>query len=112
VPEVARILRPGGRFVFDIASAFHYLCWDDDAEAPAERLQRDYFGMRRWAEESVDFQLPYGEWIRSFRANGLEVEDLIELHLRRTHTSYPWFAPLEWARRFPAENVWKLRRTG
>jgi SAM-dependent methyltransferase len=113
VPEVARLLRPGGRFVFDIASPFHHVCWDDDAEAPVERLQRDYFGMRRWDEESVDFQLPYGEWIRLFRASSLEVEDLIELRpAANARTTYPWFAPLEWARRFPAENVWKLRRSG
>ena len=35
--------------------------------------------MRRWDEETVEFKLPYGEWIRLFRANGFEVEDLIEL---------------------------------
>ena len=113
VPEVARLLRPGGRLVFNMASAFHYLCWDDDAEVPTERLQRDYFGMRMWDEESVDFQLPFGEWIRVFRANGLEVEDLIELRpAANARTSYPWFAPLRWARRFPAENIWKLHKRG
>lgn len=113
VPEAARLLRPGGRLVFNMASAFHYLTWDDDAEAPSERLQRDYFGMRMWDEESVDFQLPYGEWIRLFRATGLEIEDLIELRpAANARTSYPWFASLAWARRFPAENVWKLRKRG
>ena len=39
----------------------------------------DYFGMHRIdAVEEVVFQLPYGEWIRLFRANGLEILDLIE----------------------------------
>jgi len=96
-----------------MSSAFHYLCWDDDAEGVSDRLERDYFGMRSWNEESVDFQLPYGEWIRLFRANGLEIEDLIELRPpANARTSYPWFAPLEWARRFPAENVWKLSKRG
>ncbi|MGE5460403.1 MAG: class I SAM-dependent methyltransferase [Solirubrobacterales bacterium] len=113
VPEVARVLRPGGRFVFNMSSAFHYLCWDDDAETVSDHLERDYFGMHSWDEESVDFQLPYGEWIRLFRANGLQVEDLIELRPpANARTSYPWFAPLEWARRFPAENVWKLSKRG
>ncbi len=113
VPEVARLLRAGGRFVFNMSSAFHYLCWEDDADAPGEHLQRDYFGMRMWDEDSVDFQLPYGEWIRLFRANGLQIEDLIELRPpANARTSYAWFAPLEWARRFPAENVWKVSKRG
>jgi SAM-dependent methyltransferase len=111
VPEVARVLRPAGRFVFNMASAFHYLFWDDDADALGQTVQRDYFGMRRWDEGSVDFQLPYGAWIRLFRANGFQVEDLVELRPpANARTSYPWFAPLPWARRLPAENVWVLRR--
>ena len=32
--------------------------------------------------EEVSFQLPYGEWIRLFRANGFVVEDLIEPQAR------------------------------
>ncbi len=113
VPEAARLLRPGGRLVFNMASAFHFVCWDDDADGVGEALRRDYFGMRRWDEASVDFQLPYGEWIRLFRLSGFGVEDLIELRPpANARTSYPWFAPLAWARRFPAENVWVLRREG
>ena len=44
---------------------------------PSEhRLVRGYFGMHRFEwpdEEGVDFHLGYGDWIRLFRANGLEV---------------------------------------
>ncbi len=113
VPEVARLLRPGGRLVFNIASPWHFVCWEDEADSLGERLQRPYFGMRRWDGDSVDFQLPYGEWIRLFRRCGFQVEDLIELRpSARARTTYPWFAPLEWARRFPAENVWVVRREG
>ena len=113
VPEVARLLRPAGRLIFNMASAFHFLCWDNEADGLGERLQRDYFGMRKWDEESVDFSLPYGEWIRLFRANAFEIEDLLELRPPpRTRTTYPWYAPLEWARRFPGENIWKVRKAG
>ncbi len=111
VPEVARILRPGGRFTFNHGSPIHFVCWNDDTDRVGTELARDYFGMRRWDEETVDFMLPYGEWIRLFRANGFEVEDLIEPRPRaRARTTYPWFAPLEWARRFPVECLWKLRK--
>ncbi|MFB3737438.1 MAG: class I SAM-dependent methyltransferase [Candidatus Velamenicoccus archaeovorus] len=111
VPEAARVLRPGGLFAFNIASPFHAMCWDDEADRVDERLHHDYFGLRTWDEESVDFQLPYGEWIRLFRANGLEVEDLLELRPpANARTTYRDFIELAWARRWPAENLWKLRK--
>lgn len=111
VPEAARLLRPGGRLVFNMGSAWHFVCWENEAGSVSERLQRDYFGMRRWDEDTVDFQLPYGEWIRLFRRSGLEVLDLIELRpTPSARTTYRWFAPLDWARRFPAENIWVVRR--
>lgn len=111
VPEVARVLRPGGRLVFNHSSAFHFVCWDDVEERVGEELARDYFGMRKWDEESVDFMLPYGEWIRLFRRNGFEVEDLIELRpAANAKSTYGFYAPLEWARRFPAESLWVARK--
>jgi SAM-dependent methyltransferase len=111
VPEVARVLRPGGLFAFNHASPLHFLCWEDDKDRVSDRLARDYFGMRKWDEETVDFMLPYGEWIGLFRANGLEVEELIEPRPpAAARTTYPWYAPLDWARRFPSESIWKLRR--
>jgi SAM-dependent methyltransferase len=112
VPEVARVLRPGGLFAFNIESPLHFVCWDDAKETVGERLMIDYHGMRRWDDgESVSFELPYGEWIRLFRANGFEVEDLVELRPpARATTTYEEFASHEWARRWPAENVWKLRK--
>jgi SAM-dependent methyltransferase len=114
VPEVARLLRPGGTFVFNIASPLLWLTIADGDDAPAgAELRRDYFGMRRgmW-EGTVEFQLPYGDWIRLFRTNGFAVLDLIELRPpARSRTTYPDFAPIDWARRWPSENIWKLRKT-
>jgi SAM-dependent methyltransferase len=113
VPEVARVLRAGGRFVFCHASPIHFVCWDDELDRVTDRLSVDYFGMRSWDEETVDFQLPYGEWIRLFRDNGLEVEDLVEPRPPASATTtYAWFAGLEWARRFPSECIWRLRKRG
>ena len=113
VPEVARVLRPGGLFAFNIASPLLWLTIVDGDEKPAgTELRREYFGMRRGAwEGTVEFQLPYGEWIRLFRSSGFEVLDLIELRPpARPRTTYPDFAPAEWARRWPSENIWKLRK--
>jgi len=114
VPEVARVLRPGGLFAFSGATPLAWLAWDEPTDGWADRLQRDYFGMHRWddPEGSVEFNLPTGEWIRLFRANGLEVEDLIEVRPPEGATStYRDDAATAWARRWPMEQIWKVRRS-
>jgi len=59
----------------------------------------------------VDFQLPYGEWLRLFRRNGFIVEDLIETRPPAGAAStYRGEAETEWARRWPMENIWRLRK--
>jgi SAM-dependent methyltransferase len=112
VPEVARLLRPGGLFAFSHASAFLDMTWPDDAQHAGDRLTRDYFGMHRleYADE-IAFQLPYGEWIRLFRANGFEILDLIEPRPAEDATSsYRDETERDWSRRWPAESIWRLRR--
>jgi SAM-dependent methyltransferase len=118
VPEVARVLRPGGTFAFNGTTPWIWVAWgDQEEELPATREMRmDYFGMRSldaadpsW--RTTEFQLTYGDWIRLFRANGLAVEDLIELRPNEdATTTYDDYAPLEWARAFPAEHIWKVRK--
>jgi SAM-dependent methyltransferase len=112
VPEVARLLRPGGLFAFCHSSPVLDLCWPDDADRAGDGLVRDYFGMHRMdAGEEVVFQLPYGEWIRLFRANGFEILDLIEPRpAPDAASSYRDADERAWARRWPAESIWRLRR--
>lgn len=111
VPEVARILRQGGRFAFNIATALHFMCWNDEKERTDDRLHTEYFGIHRWVGDTVDFQLPFGAWIRLFRRHGLAVEDLVELRPGpRARSTYRDYVDLEWARRWPAENIWVLRK--
>ncbi len=118
VPEVARVLRPGGRFVFNGTTPWIWVAWgQQEEELPATRQMRsDYFGLRSAEFEdpswrTTEFQLTYGDWIRLFRANGLAVEDLIELRPDEdASTTYDDYAPLEWARAFPAEHIWKVRK--
>lgn len=59
VPEVARLLRPGGLFAFCHLSPIVDLCWPDAAGRAGDRLVRDYFGMHRIDDEDeVLFQCP------------------------------------------------------
>lgn len=113
VPEAARVLRSGGRLVFCMVSPLMWICFPAGAEEAVAELQSDYFGMHELEEDGfTDFMLPYGEWIRLFRANDLIIEDLVETRPDDgdPNTSYEG-RPLEWARRWPAENIWRLRKT-
>lgn len=113
VPEASRVLRPGGLLAFNMSSPLVDICWPGGEEV-GERLRLEYFSLHRIeVEDEVSFQLPYGEWIRLFRRSGLVVEDLVELRPPRdAQTTYAFHAPLEWARRWPAENIWVLRKEG
>ncbi len=116
IPEAARLLRPGGRLVFLTNGTLLILCVPDEADMPAgERLLRPYFGMHRfeWPEdESVEFHLGYGDWIRLLRGNGFEIEDLVEIRAPEDAPTRCPFVTSDWARRWPSEQVWKAQKRG
>lgn len=114
VPECARLLRPGGLLAFCASTPFHDLCWNDRSERVDSRLHSDYYSLGRWEDDGhVEYQLPYGEWIRLFRDNGFAVENLLELRPpERAHTTYAHYVSARWARRWPAEHIWVARREG
>ena len=118
IPEAARLLRPGGRLMFLTNHLLAFLTVPDlEADGPAdERLKRPMFGMHAisWPDEpdSVEFHLAHGDWIRLLRANGFEVEDLVEVQAPEgATTTYDWMSP-EWARKWPCEEAWKVRKAG
>ena len=112
VPEAARLLRPGGLFAFSHGSTLETLCWPAGAEHAGDQLVNDYFGMHAMEDDGeMVFNLGYGEWIRIFRASGFVVEDLIEPRPPEGATSsYRDARSLAWARRWPAESIWRLRK--
>ncbi len=114
VPEAARLLRADGLLAFSMNTPILDLAWPLPAEHPSERLLRDYWDLRvsEAPEEPIDFQLPYGAWIALFRKNGFVVEDLIELRPAADATSsYRDAHDLAWARRWPMEHIWRVRRS-
>jgi SAM-dependent methyltransferase len=115
IPEAARVLRPGGELVFLVNGTILMLCVPDlEAEGAADdRLKRDYFGMHRFEwpdDDSIEFHLGYGDWIRLLRANGFEVTDLLEIRPPEGATTRYPFVTSEWARRWPSEEIWKGRK--
>ncbi len=114
VPEASRLLRPGGLFAFATSTPIATACYNVQTDQVEQTLFHDYFGMSRleW-EDEVDFQLPYGEWLRLFRKTHFLIEDLIEIRPPADAIStYRSAAETEWARHWPMENIWKLRKEG
>ncbi len=120
IPEAHRLLRPGGELIFLGNHPLATICMDEDGDAPAgDRLRRDYFGLRRcdWRHAvrdpgGIEFNLPISEWLRLFRDTGFDVVDYLELQAPETAPDQPFETPAWWARRWPSEQVWKLRRQG
>jgi SAM-dependent methyltransferase len=115
IPEAARLLRPGGRLIFLVNGVIAMLTLPDEPNGAAgDRLLRPYFGMHRfeWSDDdSVEFHLPHGELIALLRRCGFEIEELLEIRPPEgSVTRFP-FIGLEWARRWPCEEVWKVRKS-
>ena len=117
IPEAARLLRDDGWLVFLRNSWLSNLCGPDEGHTE-ERLVRPQFGPYRldWRSDGggIEFHLAHGEWIRLLRANGFEILDLIEVQAppdALTHAYYD-FVPAEWAKRWPAEEIWVARKRG
>jgi SAM-dependent methyltransferase len=116
IPEAARLLRPGGELVFLVNSILSVLCGPDDGNIPAgDELLRPLFGMHRieWPDDdAVEFHLPHGKMIDLLRDCDLTVEELIEIRPPADATTrYPHIS-VEWARRYPCEEVWRARKRG
>jgi SAM-dependent methyltransferase len=108
VPEAARLLRPGGRLVFLCNSTLLMLCVRLEGAAGPE-LVRDQFGMHRFDWEDtgeVEFHLSHSDWVRLLRRGGFELLDLAELRPPADATTNYDFVTLEWARRWPSEEIW------
>jgi SAM-dependent methyltransferase len=115
IAEASRLLRPGGRLVFMTNSPLLVMCSAPDSEVATDRLARPQFGLYQveWNDPdgpSVEFHLPHGEMIRVLREAGFEVEALHELQPPAgATTTYEWVS-LEWARSWPAEEIWVARK--
>jgi ubiquinone/menaquinone biosynthesis C-methylase UbiE len=114
VPEAARLLRPGGRLIFLTNSNVSMLTIPPVGKV-TEQLQRPLFGLyeSEWPGEiGIEYHLPHGEWIRHLRASGFEIEALHELQAPAgaEEHSYYAFVEVEWARKWPSEEIWVARK--
>lgn len=117
IPEAHRILKAGGRLVFLGNHPLAHVCAPLDGSRVTERLERPYFGMRvlDWTTVDVDpggieFCLGHGDWYALFRRVGFVVEDHREPRPAEGAEDNPFPVPAAWARLWPSEQVWKLRK--
>jgi SAM-dependent methyltransferase len=116
IPEAWRLLRPGGRLVFLCNHPLVTLCAAPEENATLERLMRPQRGMNRieWPDGGVEFHLGHGDMFRLLRAAGFEVETLVELYAPASATTHEYYdyVTVEWARQWPAEELWAARKQG
>jgi hypothetical protein len=63
-------------------------------------------------DPGVEFHLPTGELLRLLRRSGFEFQDLVEVYAgadTEDNSVYD-YVPVEWARRWPAEEIWRARK--
>jgi SAM-dependent methyltransferase len=117
IPEAARLLRPGGELVFLQNTPLSMLCMPETGPIE-ERLVRPQLGMNRfeWADDDpgVEFHLGHGDLVRLLRRAGFEILDLVELFAPATAGDplYYDYVPTEWARQWPPEEIWRVRKVG
>ena len=113
IPEAHRLLRPGGRLVFMRPTPLLFLCGRNE-HGVTEELERPMRGMYRveGAARLDRFMLPHSELFRLLRRTGFDVDDLIEVYApdgAARHEYYTFTSP-EWARKWPAEEIWSARK--
>jgi SAM-dependent methyltransferase len=115
LPEAHRLLRPGGRLVFMRPTPLLYLCGGEDGRL-TETLHEPKRGMNRFEApgRSDEFVLSHGDLFAALRSSGLEVENLVEVYApegAQRHEYYAYTTP-EWARQWPADEIWAARKPG
>lgn len=118
IPEAWRLLAPGGRLVFLANHPLVAVCSPWNGATPIEeRLIRPYFDLHRvdWTEVEIDpggveFTLSLERWFALFRRVGFVVEDVREPRPAHAGDETVFFATADWARRWPSEIVFKLRK--
>ncbi len=116
--EAWRVLRPGGACVF-LGNHPLTMCTSPlDGSLPiTDTLVRDWHGHDRfdWRDAAddpggIEHSLPTAGWFALFRELGFLVEDYREPVPPTSYDGRPFAVTADWARRWPSEQVWWLRK--
>ncbi|MBG7604339.1 MAG: class I SAM-dependent methyltransferase [Actinobacteria bacterium] len=118
IPEAHRLLKAGGDLIFLGNHPLGMVCSPPDGSGPASfTLERDYFGLGRldWTDAvedpgGIEFNMEISSWLRLFRNVGFDVVDYVEIQAPSEESGTKYWVTAEWAKRFPSEQVWTLRK--
>lgn len=113
IPQAARILRPGGILAFSVTHPLREVCWDWKEDRLSRSLQQSYFDLRTINDPedgAVSHTRPIATYLTILLETGFALEKVLEPRPPLGSTSSYDFAPLEWARNFPAELIFRARR--
>jgi SAM-dependent methyltransferase len=115
IPEVARILRPAGRFVFNLEHPLHAIAWNEAGTALGRMMTKSYFNLNRYVDPDdgiVSHTRTVSGYVTQLLESGFSIERVLEPRPPEgAVTTYDVFAPIEWAREFPVELLIAARRT-
>ena len=114
--EVARVLRPGGRWVFATTHPFRW-CFLDDPGPKGLVVKSSYFDRRAYVEEDADGRATYvehhrtfGDRVREITAAGLVLDDVVEPEWPDGHEqAWGQWSPLR-GRLFPGTAIFCTRK--
>jgi SAM-dependent methyltransferase len=114
--EVARVLRPGGRWVFSVTHPMRWI-FPDDPGPDGLTVTASYFDRTPYIEVDADGQATYvehhrtlGDYVRALTGAGLVIEDMIEPEWPDGHTEeWGQWSPLRGAL-FPGTAIFCCRR--
>lgn len=112
IPQAARLLRSGGILAFSVAHPLREVCLDWKQDCLSRALQRSYFELSviDGPDGVVSHVRPIATYLTILLEAGFTLEKLLEPRPPIDATSSYDFAPIEWARNFPAELMFRARR--
>jgi SAM-dependent methyltransferase len=116
IREAARLLRPDGELVFMRGTTLRILCAPDEGKT-SDRLARAQRGLYRlvWEDDDpgVEFHPGTADMLAILRTNDFELLDFRELYAPEDAATHEYYddPPADWAKRWPAEEIWRLRKS-
>jgi hypothetical protein len=94
------------------ASPFFFVALDAEKKELKREFQRPYFGMRQRVVDgcAVDYHITFSEWVNLFVSSGLMIDRLIEVVPPDDAVTTFSDRPLDWARKWPTEMIWRVRK--